>query len=121
MLESILGSLVREQVLVYLHSRGEGYARQIADYFSAPLDSVQKQLKRLEEDDVLVSRHVGRTVVYEFSDDFRYREEIGLLMKKLVEVDSDDYGNLATLPERMAVQGSRTRCIVRRRGERFTR
>ena len=121
MLESILGSLVREQVLVYLHAFGEGYARQIADYFHSSLDSVQKQLKRLECDDVLISRRFGRTIVYEFSDEFPFRSEIGLLVEKLIELDADSYGKLATTPEPAAVQENRARSIVRRRYDRLTR
>ncbi|MCJ7581237.1 MAG: hypothetical protein MUP98_11970 [Candidatus Aminicenantes bacterium] len=55
MLEAILGSKVRESVLIYLVGRDKGYAREIAAYYKFSLSPVQNQLDRLEAGNVLVS------------------------------------------------------------------
>lgn len=86
MLESILGSLVREQVLLFIHTRGKGYSREIARHFDASLDSVQKQLKRLEKDSVLVGTREGKTVVYRFDTEYPLLAEVRSLMEKLKDL-----------------------------------
>ena len=48
MLESILGSISCERVLVFLAARDEGYAREIASFFITSLAPIQKQLDKLE-------------------------------------------------------------------------
>ncbi|MBN2587706.1 MAG: winged helix-turn-helix transcriptional regulator [Candidatus Fermentibacteraceae bacterium] len=94
MLEPIIGSLVREQVLLFMHARGKGYAREIARFFNASLDSVQKQLKRLAEDYVLVSEKVGRTVVYRFDPEYPFLAEVRSLMERLIKERGDEHGSL---------------------------
>ena len=86
MLEALLGSTVREQVLLYIHSRDCGYSREIARFFESPLDSVQKQLKRLEADSILCSSRSGRTVIYRFNEDHPFHVEIRALMERLAEL-----------------------------------
>ena len=81
MLEPILGSLVREQVLLFIHINGSGYAREISRFFDAPLDSVQKQLKRLESGEVLLSENKGRTLVYRFNSEYEYLSELHVLIE----------------------------------------
>ena len=61
MLASLLGSVNKERVLVFLVARGRGYAREIARFFESPLYPVQNALDRLEQAGVLVSRSVGST------------------------------------------------------------
>lgn len=60
MLETLFGSIRREQVLLFLHCRGEGYARQIARFFGSSPDPIQKQLDRLQAGGVVVGRTAGR-------------------------------------------------------------
>ena len=80
MLEPILGSSIREKVLLYIYVNGEGFAREIARNTGAPLDSVQKQLLRLFEGGVLSRTRRGRTVSYSFNQEFRfYRTLMNLL------------------------------------------
>ena len=83
MLEPILGSLVREQVLLFLHDRGEGYAREISRYFDASLDSVQKQLKRLERGSVLKCERKGRTLIYRFNKDYPFLNELRRILDRV--------------------------------------
>ncbi len=80
MLEPIFGSLIREQVLFFIHTHGEGYAREISRFFEASLDSVQKQLKRLQRGSVLVSVRKGKTLIYSFNEDYEYLRELRALL-----------------------------------------
>jgi predicted transcriptional regulator len=56
MLENLLGSGNRERILIFLYSRNEGYAREIARFLKTNLDPVQKQLERWESGGILYSR-----------------------------------------------------------------
>jgi hypothetical protein len=82
MLEPILGSVNAERVLVFLLSRGEGYARGIAKFFGADPDSIQKQLVKLELGGVFISRELGRTVMYQFNPRYAFLNELKQLLEK---------------------------------------
>ena len=82
MLESILGSLNCERVMIYLVAREEGYAREIARFFEVGLGPVQKQLEKLENGGVIYSKRVGRTRVYAFDPRYPFRQEVKDLMEK---------------------------------------
>lgn len=84
MLESLLGSINRERVLVYLHARGEGYAREIARFFKTDLDPVQKQLERLEYGGIIFSRNAGKTRVYALNPRYPFLEELKGLLDKAI-------------------------------------
>lgn len=118
MLEPIFGSLVREQVLLFIHARGSGYAREIARYFGSPVDSVQKQLKRLEEASVLSVERKGRTVLYSFNGSYTFLRELRYLMEGLLGKSEDEYGDSGPGTEREAEAAAGDRVIVReyRRG-----
>ena len=82
MLETILGSANSERVLIYLLARNEGYAREIARFFITNLSSIQKQLEKLETGGILISRSVGRTLVYSFNPAYPFLPEIKNLLEK---------------------------------------
>lgn len=82
MLASLLGSVNKERVLVYLGARGRGYAREIARFYNAPLFPVQNATDKLEEAGVLVSRLVGSTREYEFNPRYPAREELKSLVDR---------------------------------------
>ncbi len=84
MLESLLGSINRERVLVFLHARGEGYAREIARFFKTDLDPVQKQLERLEFGGIVYSRSAGKTRVYALSPRYPFLAELIALLDKAI-------------------------------------
>lgn len=81
MLETLLGSAVREQVLLYILAMGEGYPREMARFFGSGLDSVQKQLRRLKEGGILTSRRVGRTILYSLDGSYQFIGELSQLME----------------------------------------
>ena len=107
MLESILGSLNRERVMIYLVARDDGYAREIARFFKVGLDPIQKQLEKLENGSVVYSRQVGRTRVYAFDPRYPFLQELTALMKKV----------LAFYPEEMKEQLLMNRRRPRRPGK----
>ena len=85
MLTPILGSRNRERVLIFLSARNAGYAREIARFFDAGLDPIQKQLERLELAGILVCRAVGRTRLYEFNPRYAFLKELKALLEKALE------------------------------------
>ena len=66
MLEAIFGSKNRERVLQFILANGDGYAKEIADFYGTSVDPIQKQLEKLELGGVLVSKSVGRTRLFVF-------------------------------------------------------
>jgi len=86
MLASLLGSVNKERVLVYLAGRERGYAREIARFFDAPLFPVQKAMEGLESAGVLVSRSVGTTREYELNHRYPARKELGALVDRCLEL-----------------------------------
>lgn len=82
MLEGLLGSVNSERVLIYLLTRDEGYAREIARYFNADLKAIQNQLDKLEASGILVSRQVGRTRPYAFNPRYPFLNELRALLEK---------------------------------------
>lgn len=84
MLEPIVGSKSSEQVFIFLVARDEGYATEIARFFGADLYAIQKQLERLENSDVLISKKVGRTRVYQFNPRYPFLNELKKLLERVL-------------------------------------
>jgi len=82
MIETLLGSKTAERVLIYIFTREEGYAREIASYYESGLTPIQKQLDKLEAGGVLVSRDVGRTRPYIFNPRYPFLNELKALLEK---------------------------------------
>lgn len=82
MLEELFGSKNRERVLQYILARGEGYAKEIADFYESSLDPIQKQLERLELGGVLVCKTVGRTRLFMFNPRYAFNDELVKLLEK---------------------------------------
>ena len=82
MIEVILGSKNAERVLIYIYTRGEGYAREIARFYETDLLPIQKQLDKLEAGGVLVSREVGKTRPNTFNPRYPFLAELKALLEK---------------------------------------
>ena len=67
-LEAIFGNRTAAWVLLFLQCYGEGHAMRIAKTFGFGLNMTQRQLKRLEEEGVLVSHLVGNIRVFTFNE-----------------------------------------------------
>jgi len=85
MLEPIVASASTERVLVFLHARGDGYAREMARFFGTSLRPIQRQLERLEAAGVLWSRLVGRTRLYAFNPRYPFLKELEALVDRAME------------------------------------
>lgn len=90
MLEVLLGSKNRERVLQFILAKGEGYAKEIADFYDTGLDPIQKQLEKLELGGVLVSRNVGRTRLFVFNSRYAFKNELHALLEKAREYYDPD-------------------------------
>lgn len=90
MLASLFGSKNAERVLIFLHVRDEGYAREIARFFETDLKSIQNQLDKLEASGVLSSRAVGRTRPYMFNPRYPFLTELKALLEKSLTFYSEE-------------------------------
>ena len=103
MLEPLLGSLIKERVLLFLMVQGEGYPSGLASTLGRRLSPVQEQLRKLEDGGVVVSRLQGRTRVYSLNPRYAFRAELLALLKKtyefLPEKDKEPY-RLRTRPRK---------------------
>lgn len=84
MLEPIIGSRIRELILIYLAGRKMGYGREIASFCGVSLSPVQNQLDRLENGNVLVSSSSGKTRVYSFNPRYPFLKELTQLLDKAI-------------------------------------
>ncbi|MCF6244933.1 MAG: ArsR family transcriptional regulator [Sulfurovum sp.] len=85
MLEELFGSKNRERVLQYILARGEGYAKEMADFYESSVDPIQKQLERLEIGGILVSKTAGRTRLFMFNPRYAFKNELVALLEKARE------------------------------------
>jgi hypothetical protein len=76
--------------MMFLFARQEGYAREIARFFTTDLDPIQKQLAKLEAGGVLVSRVVGRTRLFSFNPRYPMIDELRALLEKTLQFYPDD-------------------------------
>lgn len=90
MLTPLLGTENSERVLIFLLTRNEGYATEIAQLFDANLYAIQRQLDRLEAGGVLVSRTAGRTRLYQFNPRYPFLNELKQLLEKAFSFYPED-------------------------------
>jgi len=90
MLEPLLGSKNAEQVLLFILSRNQGYAREIARFCGSDPDSIQKQLVKFELGGVLVSKSEGKTILYRFNPRYSFLRELKALLNKALIFYSPD-------------------------------
>ena len=84
MLEIILGSKSKEQILLYISAGNEGYAREIAKYYNTNLSPIQNLLDKLENNNVLVSKIFGKTRLYYFNPRYPFLKELTTLLDKTI-------------------------------------
>lgn len=97
MLETILGSQSKEQVLLYLVARERGYASQIAEHFNTSITPIKRQLENLEYAGVLSSDTIGRTRLFMMNPRYPFRKEVRALIEK--EISFMNETDKATLYE----------------------
>lgn len=94
MLEALFGSKNRERILIFLQARGEGYAREIARFFETDYFPVYDQLGKLENNGVIVSRSIGRTIVFQFNPRYALLPELSALLEKAISFYPEDVQEL---------------------------
>ena len=82
MLEPLLGSTNSERVLLFLLTREQGYASEIAGFFDTDVYGIQKQLDKLETGGVLASYKAGKTRLFEFNPRYAFLKELRALLEK---------------------------------------
>jgi predicted transcriptional regulator len=90
MLEAVLSSKNKENVLLFLLARKEGYAFEISKYFSSSLSPVQNQLENLESGGVLISRLAGKTRLYSLNPRYAFIRELTALLEKAIAFLPDE-------------------------------
>ena len=100
MIETLLGSKNAERVLIFLLSREEGYAREIASFYQTDLKSIQMQLDKFEKGGVLVSRTIGRTRPYTFNPRYPFLPELKTLLQKALSFYSAKEQEVLTMNRR---------------------
>lgn len=108
-LESVLGSRSATIVLLFIENYGEGHASRIAKTFDVSVMGVQRQLKRLEENGVLVSGMVGSSRIFSFNE----RNPTVKNLRKFLD------GELEILPTETKTKFFRQRQRPRRSGKRL--
>lgn len=93
MLETLLGSVSTERVLIFIFTRKEGYASEIAGFYGTSLSPIQNQLAKLEIGGVLVSKLVGKTRVYAFNPRYPLLDELRALIDKAFSFYPSDVRN----------------------------
>ena len=85
MLKPLLGTKNRELTLQYTLCFESGYAREIAKYLDASLQSIQNQLNNFEDGGVMLSKMHGRTKVFFFNPSYALLDELFALLNKAKE------------------------------------
>ena len=85
LLRPLLGSELREWLLLYLLSYGDSYPRELAQELGFALLAVQRQLRALEDGGVVYSRLRGRTRLYRLNPRYPFRRELEALLRRCLE------------------------------------
>lgn len=102
-LEALFGNRTASCALLFLQCYGEGHAQSIVNTFDFGLNMTQRQLKRLEEQGVLVSRRIGNLRLFSFNE----RNPTVRNLRSFLEVE------LAALPQTAQQQFFRQRQRLR--------
>jgi predicted ArsR family transcriptional regulator len=84
-LTPLLGSPLREVILLYILTHGDAYPRELAQVLGFGLLAVQKQLATLEEGGVVASRLRGRVRLYQMNPRYPFRRELENLLRRAIE------------------------------------
>lgn len=97
---SPFGSRSRTRALLALQLLAESYARELARLLESNLSSVQRGLRSLERDGLVVGRAVGRTRLYRLNPRAFARRELERYLERLLEPEAELRGRAARLRRR---------------------
>jgi DNA-binding transcriptional ArsR family regulator len=82
MLEPLLESTAKEKILLYLHTHGEAYPREICRALGLYLNTVRNQLLNLERGGVLYSKLRGKIRLFGLNPRYAFKKELEALLEK---------------------------------------
>lgn len=97
---SPFGSRARTSTLLVLQLLTETYAREMARLLELSLSSVQRALRSLERDGLVVARSVGRTRLYRLNPRAFARRELERYLERLSEPEAELRARAALLRRR---------------------
>jgi len=80
--ELLLKSPMKEKVLLYLHTHGESYAREIARDLGAYVRAAQYHLLKMEQDGILYSKLKGKVRLFGINPRYPFKKELEALLEK---------------------------------------
>lgn len=90
MYPALFGNAVAEKVLLYIANYGEGHINKIAKVFAISPSQVQKQMVRLEEGGILISRKSGNLRLFTMNPRFALRKELLALLERQLDLTPPD-------------------------------
>ncbi len=94
-LRGVLKAESQENVLMYLLAREKGYGQGIAEFYGRPQGPIQKQLKKMEEDGVVISRAIGSLREYQLNPRYVFLPQLKELLKAALEAyPQEDHNKL---------------------------
>jgi DNA-binding transcriptional ArsR family regulator len=97
MLEILLKSPVKGRLLLYVHTHGESYAREIARDLGLYLRGVQYHLLKMEQDGILYSHLKGKVRLFGINPRYPFKKELtAFLDKSLTFVPAEERQRLYT-------------------------
>src|SRR5438876_3393640 len=97
---SPFGSQARTRALLGLQLLVESYSRELARVLDMNLSGIQKALRSLERDGLIVGRAVGRTRVYRLNPRILGRRELERYLDRLLDADAELNARAAKLRRR---------------------
>lgn len=82
MLEALLGSPVKEKILLFLLANKDSYPREIARNFAFNFTTVLFQLRKMETAGILYSQLRGKVRLYGINPRYPFRKELEALLQK---------------------------------------
>ena len=96
-LRGILRAESQEKILIYLLAQKSGYGKGIAEFYGQSQNAVQKQLARLEDDGIVVSRLIGRLREYKLNPRYLFLPQLKELLKAALSAYPDDVKKALTM------------------------
>lgn len=82
MLEALFESTTKGDILLYLHTHGESYGREIARDLGLYPTAVQYHLLKLEKGGVLYSKLKGKVRLFGINPRYPFKKELEALLEK---------------------------------------
>jgi hypothetical protein len=86
---SPFGSRTRTRVLIALRLLEQSYSRELSRFLRLPVSVVQKGIRSLERDNLIVGRLAGKTRLLRLNPAYLAAAEIRALVEKLAQSNAD--------------------------------